>query len=197
MTYENAPATKMLASCCACCARPLLDSFSVETGVGPECRKRHGYANPDVTVDPANIATVLAAAELTELELAAVFGDSTATVREVANRLVYRIALDQTSEVAARFTVALHGLGFTKLAGRVAKRLGSVTVTAEGDDLLVKAPFSDAFNNAVRGVPGQRWDRDAKLRRVPRSARVQLWTALKAGFEPGTIVYGVDKVATL
>ena len=38
MSYENAPATKMLATNCCCCGRPLVDSMSVELGIGPECR---------------------------------------------------------------------------------------------------------------------------------------------------------------
>ncbi len=37
--YEAAPATKMLATHCICCKRPLVDAISVEAGMGPECRK--------------------------------------------------------------------------------------------------------------------------------------------------------------
>jgi hypothetical protein len=43
MSYESAPATKLLATHCACCSRPLVDAVSVETGIGPDCRKKHGY----------------------------------------------------------------------------------------------------------------------------------------------------------
>jgi hypothetical protein len=43
MSYENAPATEMLATHCAICSRPLLDAVSVEIGIGPVCRQRHGY----------------------------------------------------------------------------------------------------------------------------------------------------------
>lgn len=43
MSYEAAPATRMLATHCAACARPLVDAKSVETGMGPDCRKRHGF----------------------------------------------------------------------------------------------------------------------------------------------------------
>ena len=37
-SYENAPATIMLATHCCCCGRPLVDAISVELGIGPECR---------------------------------------------------------------------------------------------------------------------------------------------------------------
>ena len=43
MSYENAPATQMIASHCCVCNRPLVDSVSVELGIGPDCRKKHGY----------------------------------------------------------------------------------------------------------------------------------------------------------
>ncbi len=42
-TYENASATKLLATHCVACGRVLVDSKSVEVGMGPDCRERHGY----------------------------------------------------------------------------------------------------------------------------------------------------------
>lgn len=47
MTYEAAPATKMLAVDCACCRKELLDAKSVELGMGPVCRKKHGFDKAD------------------------------------------------------------------------------------------------------------------------------------------------------
>ena len=52
MSYENAPATQLIATHCACCGRPLVDAASVERGVGPECARKYGYseahkADPD------------------------------------------------------------------------------------------------------------------------------------------------------
>ena len=50
MSYENAPATRMLATHCAACGRPLVDATSVETGMGPVCRERYGYdARSEIT----------------------------------------------------------------------------------------------------------------------------------------------------
>jgi hypothetical protein len=37
MSYEDAPQTKMLATHCCVCGRPLVDAKSVELGIGPEC----------------------------------------------------------------------------------------------------------------------------------------------------------------
>ncbi len=46
MSYEEAPATKMLATHCIFCSRPLLDASSVEAGIGPICRGKVGYNDP-------------------------------------------------------------------------------------------------------------------------------------------------------
>ena len=92
--YVNAPATKLLATNCACCGRSLVDAVSVETGIGPECRKRFGS---DVVVNEA------ARTEANEL------------VALVARRGITRA---QAKEVFQR----LHALGFTVLAARIAKR---------------------------------------------------------------------------
>lgn len=39
MSYENAPATRMLATHCTACGKPLLDADSITAGLGPVCRK--------------------------------------------------------------------------------------------------------------------------------------------------------------
>lgn len=94
MNHENAPATKLLATNCACCGRALTDAVSVETGIGPECRKRFAV---DVVVEEAK--------------------------RVEANQLVWQVARRgmRRNEAAAIFN-RLAELGFTVLADRIAKR---------------------------------------------------------------------------
>ncbi len=55
MGYENAPATILLATNCACCGRALVDAVSVETCIGPECRKKFGIPS-DATEEARNEA---------------------------------------------------------------------------------------------------------------------------------------------
>jgi len=170
MAYENAPATRMIAAECACCARPLVDSVSVETGMGPVCREKHGYFEPSATEES----------------------------RKAANAIVHRIACAQTGPTVAPMIAALHALGFRTLAARIAKRLGAIHVTRDADGALaVKAPFSEAFNASVRRCRGQRWVADRKVRRVPPSERAELWAALKASYPRGTVVFAPDRVAVL
>ena len=59
MTYESAPATKMIATHCAVCARPLLDAESVERGIGPDCAKRHGFGKEQEEPNWLTVAVAL------------------------------------------------------------------------------------------------------------------------------------------
>ena len=43
MSYKSAPTTRLLATHCCACGRPLRDAKSVETGIGPVCRRKHGF----------------------------------------------------------------------------------------------------------------------------------------------------------
>lgn len=160
--YENAPATRMLATHCAACGRPLLDAKSVEIGMGPDCRKRLGF----------NLAV-------------------SEEARAEANALVYQIALDQGGTNVADAAKRLAELGFAKLAAKIVDRVCPVRITqdASNGSLRVKAPYADAFVAARRNVPGSRWDADAKETVFPGWARRELWTILQACYR-GTVAMG-------
>ena len=94
MSYENAPATKLLATACACCGRDLVDAVSVETGIGPECRKKY-----------------------------AIDSDVSEAARKEANALVFAVAQKNVGRrVAYPAFERLAQLGFVVLAERIAKR---------------------------------------------------------------------------
>lgn len=183
-TWINAPATTMLASCCAVCAHPLLDAESVERGIGPDCAKKYGYGSA------AGVPSFEAAAKA--LGEALPIGDAHA----IANSLVHRIACEQRGAFAGRACAALSALGYDKLARRIARRLGSVEITREGELLLVKTPRGlddDAFRafvSAMSRLRGARWDGERKLRAVPIGQRRELWAVLRRCLPAGTIVAG-------
>lgn len=159
--YENAPATKMLATHCAACARPLLDAKSVELGIGPDCRKKHGYTLRNVSEED----------------------------RARANQIVHEIACAQTGLAAATGAVELTLLGFEKLAKRILERVSDIRIVEAEGSLVVHAPYNEAAVAGWRQVPGRRWDREAKANRVPARAKGALWTFLKA-YYPGAIGHG-------
>jgi hypothetical protein len=154
MTYENAPATKMLATDCACCARPLVDSKSVEIGMGPTCRKKHG------------------------LEIAC-----SDEVRAQANKIVHKIACDRSTGInlsTLQAVAEVRALGFNKLADVLTDRLADVKITVEGATLYVAAPYSEAATEAFRKVPGRRWDKDRKVNTCPLASKGALFAMLQA-----------------
>jgi hypothetical protein len=94
MGYENAPATTLVATNCACCGRALVDAVSVETGIGPECRKKFGIPS-----------------------------DASEDARTEANKIVFLLARGGLAREDARpMFDRLNALGFELLAARVAKR---------------------------------------------------------------------------
>jgi hypothetical protein len=154
MSYENAPATKMLATHCACCGRPLVDAKSVEIGIGPDCRKKHGW---DVDVPEAN--------------------------RRAANKIVYEIALKQQGFDVLKQCEALRALGFDKLAGIVEKRVADIRVMVVEGEVRIVTPYNPEFVNAVRAIPGRRWHKEEKVWSVPLSQRAALWKAMNVHYK--------------
>lgn len=153
MSYESAPQTTMLATHCAACGRPLCDSVSVETGMGPHCRAKHGY---EIDVPP--------------------------DVRAAANLLVHKIAVAQDGPSVPVYVNCLRDLGFDVLADRITQRVASIEITVDGDRLVVSTPYCPDSVAMARRIPGRRWDADRKVNTFPATARQAVWAMLKACF---------------
>lgn len=172
--YTAAPACTLLATSCACCGRALLDAASVERGVGPDCAEKYGFN------DAQGAANWTAFRAIVRGQSGAEALEACDDARRAANVLVHLFAA--RGHDVAWVPEALHALGFRKLAAKTATRAGlaSVDVRTAGDELVVKAPYSDAFRAAY--VRGRRWDRDSKTWRFPVAAKRDLWNALRAAF---------------
>jgi hypothetical protein len=98
MGYEDARATKLLATHCLCCSLPLLDALSVERNIGPWCWEKHGgMGDPGVSDED----------------------------RTKANKLVHEAALNEcTAERRVAIAATIVGLGFPALAKRIIERFG-------------------------------------------------------------------------
>jgi hypothetical protein len=179
--YENAPATKMIAVNCACCARPLLDARSVETGMGPICRRKHGFNEADGEANwPIVCSILLAGLGVDDLIAQATAGDANArlvledairvyapkvkvdvlltrSARELANGLVYQIACMGLGVAVASHVEALRALGFAKLASIMIKRTASVVIERTERGIEVSSPYSVEFLDASRAIPSRRW----------------------------------------
>jgi len=159
--YENAPATKMLATHCAACGKELVDARSVEAGMGPDCRKK--YQIPDTLDDET---------------------------RTEANRLVYQIALDQKGPQVVANLARLRDLGCDVIVDRIVKRVRPIEVLDDGEGrFALKTPYDPDFVGHLRTVHGRRWDRERKVWTFPNSQKPWVWKALQKSY-PGTLGLG-------
>ena len=183
MGYENAPATAMLATHCAVCRRPLLDAVSVEAGIGPICRDKHGY---DAEVGILDEET-----------------------RRAANKIIHRIALDVTAPGVAADLAALRLMGCTKTAERIEyrgkdappKKPVVIQRSLNGKGYAVTTPYMPSSLDGWRKIPGRRWVPETKENFVPTAQRDALWTLLRTHFAGYPLVANGtlenDKVASL
>lgn len=153
MSYENAAATVLVATCCAACGRPLVDAESLASGMGPECRKKYNKSN-----------------NLSE------------EARVLANKLIYAIAANQDGVEVTSKLENLRELGLGDLADRIVKRIGSqfaAIISNEGDRVAVKTSFDLAMAARLPSIPGRFWDKDRKINTFPVSSKRDLFVALQ------------------
>ena len=173
MSYETAPATKLLATRCACCDRALVDATSVEIGMGPVCRKKHGYGDLDGFAPEA---------------------------RAEANKLIYQIAAHRDGAVTVDACKRLAELGAVRVVEAIMDRLAKVRIAAtdgghpHGVDRVAVRVVGHVpdFNSLIadfRAIPGRRWDADAKVNTFPVGQKVALFVVLKKHF-PGAAGVG-------
>lgn len=127
MGYENSAACEIMATNCCACGKPLVDAKSVETGIGPVCRKKYGY---DAGVSEK--------------------------AREMANQVVYALACAISEGTVTLSTLEsveqLRVLGFPLIADIFVSNGVSVSIDVrdhEGEErYFVRAPYDPAFNQS-------------------------------------------------
>lgn len=176
MGYETAPATKMLATHCLCCGRPLVDATSIETGIGPECRKKHGFVKAQSEPD-WSMAAMHCPIDMHEDEDA----------RKLCNRLVYTAACGVDPKVLSRIITTVRLLGFTTLADKLSSRASDAKVSVESGVIIVRTKYNPDFVDESCRVPGRRWDAANKVTTFPESSRREVWAMLQKVFAGGVI----------
>lgn len=160
MSYENAPATKLLATRCVVCRRALLDAKSVEAGIGPDCRKKYGF---DI--------------------------ECSEQARMEANHIVHYLATMTTEgksaealAISIQYQLAsLKSLGFTKLADTLADRMAPIRITEiDASHLLADMPYNPDALPQLRRLGRAQYNGD-KFQGwvVPTKCRAALWSVMK------------------
>lgn len=162
MSYENAPATKLVASHCVACGRPLVDAISVEAGMGPDCRDKYNHAGPDGATEEA---------------------------RTDVNQRVNELARGVAPAVQVAHLLIIRAHGFERLADRLEERLCDVEIVYDNrDTLILRTPFAPDFTADMKAeVYGRRWDATNKHWTVPatREAKNTLWAVIRRHFAGG------------
>jgi uncharacterized Zn finger protein (UPF0148 family) len=143
----------MMQQHCAVCGMPIVDTISVNEGMGPDCREKAGM---DIDVSPE--------------------------ARSEANKLVYQIAEDRkhgkrNADAWEAAIARINALGFTTLGALLSSKLTSLVETAtktakivltEKDGrIAVKSPWCAAALDGFRALPGRRWDAANKCNTIP------------------------------
>lgn len=184
MSYENAPATILLATHCCICGRPLLDADSVEIGIGPTCRKGiEADTAPDWAATSEQLALWVAEAPqddqrrvMFEQALEAQGDD-----HKFSNVLTRYIAAARGKSPVGHLVFAIRLMGRSRLADALASRLYEIRLRTDDSGYLVKSPYSDTFKLEMRRIGG-RWEKEGKFYRVPATSKAALFTALKASY---------------
>lgn len=122
-----------VATNCACCGRTLTDETSISYGMGPVCRRGHGFDQIDAEADwgaalgalgaacPSDLYDVIVAAHGVrvgheEKEIDTTVKDVVKAARALVHRLAVAIQANDTAENVRRYVVALSLLGRRTLA---------------------------------------------------------------------------------
>ena len=169
MSYENAPATKMVATHCCLCQRPLVDAKSVEIGIGPVCRKKHGYLY---------------------------INDLSDDDRVKANKLIHAVAANQSdSALVVAHCTTLFEMGFAQVVQAVMRALATVKIAVTDQShshganrYAVQTPYGIAAVDAMRAIPGRRWDGKNKLNTFPMDSGQKLYAMIQEHYEGKTAI---------
>lgn len=191
MGYEQAFSTKLLATHCAYCGRPLRDADSVENGMGPVCRARVGV-NPDVAPDWLNAQRYFPA-ENTLAGLPVQFSTLQKAIDKMdphaaTNWLIHLASVifshgDKVGLKYADCVMAVHYLGYVTVAKVLAERHFKIRLVTDNGDYIVNVPRNDDFYQGIWQRRIGRWDRDRHAYRVPKQNRKSLWALLIECFD--------------
>jgi uncharacterized Zn finger protein (UPF0148 family) len=146
MSYEEAPATQMLATHCCVCGRPLVDAISVETGIGPVCRRRYlpeGFSEEDRSAANKLVyqASLIFQAARTDREAAAKVAGIVSAIRALGSS--FDALADRVAETAIRPKIELEQREVTFGKGQYAQVVPA---------LVVKVPYDPCFNAAFKAA---------------------------------------------
>ncbi len=202
--YEDAVSTKLLATHCCMCNRPLRDARSVEFGIGPICEAKFGTSAEVGEPDMALLGMGLAMAPL-EMRASIHKNVLKDDLRGATNKAIWHAAMaasytgpDWKVVIAAAEKIAA-GCGYPLTAARFrsfyveGQRAGSdIKLVRVGPGMIcAQTPYNTDFIKAVKAVPGRRWVGASKVWCVPEDKLTHLIAALSVAFA-GQLMLDLD-----
>ena len=146
MTYQTDPNTRRLATRCCICGKALRDAKSVEMGIGPTCRSRHGFADVYAALTERqrkNVNKLIHAAGV------ACEQDDIETILKLADKIEKR-GFDQVADkVRNRFvTLRIHRASVEEFGWESGR--GEFSLGRDHNVVQVWTPYSPEFNECRR-----------------------------------------------
>jgi hypothetical protein len=172
MCYENSVQCQLLETYCCVCGKELVDSISVQLGIGPDCRQHVNQGISPETQKACNVLTHDAAVAAQEGNIV--------KVRKAAE-MIRDLGLDVLADkILERF--------------KNAERLAKIKITETEGGIIVKTPHKQngEFVSDWRAIAGRRY-RGAGKNFIPTESKRAVWELIKKWFPD---IYGVGPQGT-
>ena len=167
MGYESSTQCQLLETYCCACGKELVDSISVQLGIGPDCRKGFNDGISEETRRACNILTYDASVAAQE--------GNVVKVRKISE-MIRDLGLDSLADkIRDRFVNA--------------ERLAKIKIEEVPGGIIIKTPHKrdDSFVSDWRAIPGRRY-RGAGKNFIPTESKRAVWELIKKWFPD---IYGV------
>lgn len=171
---------------CAHCGLSLTDADSIQTGMGPICRKRARFNQDPADASDPNQA-LIDLAEFPQLMDLVASKYKPQGARKMMNFLVRICSLNRRSPVHAACTDAIDSLGYKELASVLRESIKIIEITEQKSNpgnfvvWVKKSEWSWGWTNALRTIPNARAGKFSgeKGTIIPKSQKPALWAAMK------------------
>lgn len=165
---------------CAHCSLALTDSLSIETGLGPICRKKARYSDPEDAEKDETVAMAL----LSKYEdVFSFLMNNCGKDKGMLMKAMVRIAsLNRNTELHRDITNAIEALGWKTLAAHLRKPFAGIAITKSEDQYSLKVQkkyFSYEYWNLMREFVEYRFDRANKCVWFKEAEKAKVWHILK------------------
>lgn len=201
--YTDAPACRILAIRCCACNTPLLDSVSMQLGIGPDCRKRlmgKGQGHSEEARTEANHIVYVLALAIGGQAIPAEYDTAACHAACLIGGVRAVTAMLLADRPEGKLLDRLRELGFAKLADKFEEKWMPIRITDHANFkrhtadpgqamVAVEAPYNEEAVSAQRGIPGRYWDKVSKTNYFPAAQKAVVWRML-CKFYPGVAGIG-------